>query len=242
MDDGASNREARYSQAFFADFADQSARSAHHVLGELFRVYKPTRVLDIGCGIGAWLAESKMRGATQLRGLDGPWVASDQLRIPPDSFERIDFESTEWPEIRPVDLAISLEVAEHLSIKAGEKLVATLCQSAPVVLFSAAIPCQGGEGHINEQWQSWWAEKFRAHGFRPSLRLRRRMWNNGEVEFWYQQNLTLYIGPDQLDIYGDSDDPSPQLDVVHPRLHEIRVIKRERRRAKWARFLPFLKR
>lgn len=233
------SRQSRYDQSFFEGFAEDSERSSRIVLGTLFERYKPATVLDVGCGVGAWLKTAAALGATGIRGLDGPWVTSEQLRIDPQHFERIDFEAAEWPEIREAELALSLEVAEHLTDEAGRRLVAYLVASAPVVLFSAAIPCQGGEGHVNERWQSYWAGLFAEHGYAPSLELRQAMWNETGVEFWYQQNMTVFAAPSHASAFPQAESVLP-MDVVHPRLYEIRVIKRARRRARWRRFLPFL--
>ncbi|MCA0401098.1 MAG: class I SAM-dependent methyltransferase [Proteobacteria bacterium] len=233
------SRAARYDKTFFDGFAEDSARSARIVLAKLFETYRPNAVLDVGCGIGAWLRTAGELGATTLRGLDGPWVSHEQLRIPLERFERIDFEAEIWPEIRPADLAISLEVAEHLSERAGAHLVEYLTASAPVILFSAAIPAQGGEGHVNERWQSYWAARFAEKGFSPSLALRQKIWSEHAVEFWYQQNITVFYAASHAHLFA-SESPHLTMDVVHPRLYEIRVIKRERRRQRWKRYLPFI--
>jgi len=231
------NRADRYTPEFFEGFAEDSARSSRVVLGHLFERYQPASVLDVGCGVGAWLDTAQKLGARAVRGLDGPWVKPEQLRIGAENFERIDFEAKDWPEIRPVDLAMSLEVAEHLTPEAGARLVTYLTESAPVVLFSAAIPGQGGEGHVNEQWQSYWAGRFAERGFRPSLALRWAVWTDNDVEFWYQQNLTLFVADSHAHLIEEAAGP---MDVIHPRLYDIRVLKRARRRARWRRFLPFL--
>ena len=91
------------------------------------------------------------------------------------------------------DLAICLEVAEHLTPAAGARLVKTLCSVAPVVLFSAAIPAQGGTNHINEQWQSHWADEFAAHGFDCFDPIRPEIWNDRDVFPWYRQNILLFV-------------------------------------------------
>ena len=83
-------------------------------------------------------------------------------------------------------------MAEHLPEEAAETLVATLVRLGPAILFSAAIPNQGGENHLNEQWPSYWAARFESHGYRPIDCLRPRLWANEEVGWWYAQNMLLF--------------------------------------------------
>ncbi len=220
-------RAARYDKAFYDDFTASSLRSGEIVLGALLQRYAARSVLDVGCGVGTWLKAASHHGVTTLRGFDGPWVDDSQLLIEPTCFTRINFESAQWPDFGSVDLAMSLEVAEHLSATQGRLLVERLCKSAPVVLFSAAIPQQGGEGHQNEQWQSWWAKVFAEQGYKPTLFLRRATWSNPDVNFWYRQNMVLYVDPARVPALLDSDDAEP-MDVIHPDLYQIRVIKRAR--------------
>jgi cyclopropane fatty-acyl-phospholipid synthase-like methyltransferase len=221
-------RAARYDKAFYDDFTASSLRSGEIVLGALLHRYAARSIIDVGCGVGAWLKAAQNLGASSLRGFDGPWVDDSQLLIEPTSFTRISFESADWPDLGKVDLAISLEVAEHLSLTQGKLLVKRLCNAAPVVLFSAAIPHQGGEGHQNEQWQSWWAEIFAAQGYRPSLFLRRITWTNAEVSFWYSQNMVVYVDPARAGSLIEPDEMAQPMDVIHPDLYQIRVIKRGR--------------
>jgi hypothetical protein len=70
-------------------------------------------------------------------GYDGPHVTP--LCIPKDRFAAVDLRQP-LPADRKFDLAISGEVAEHLPAT----LVGTLTSVSDVVLFSAAIPGQGG--------------------------------------------------------------------------------------------------
>jgi hypothetical protein len=126
------------------------------------------------------------------------------------------------------DLAISLEVAEHLPEESAETFVASLTGLARVVLFSAAIPRQGGTQHLNEQWPSYWAAKFAERGYRPIDVIRPKVWNIDTVSFWYKQNTLLYVHDDVLAAREDlralhaatSGNP---LDVVHPRLFTMRA-------------------
>jgi SAM-dependent methyltransferase len=153
------------------------------VLGQLIvEHFAPSTVLDVGCGEGfltAWLA----RNGIEAWGLDG-----DDL----DGVDEV-VDLTDPPDLGRWDVAVSLEVGEHLPGHAADRFVAALCQSAPVVLFSAAIPAQGGPGHVNEQWPSYWVELFARHGHtHASGALRWQIWNDDDVESWYRQNLLVF--------------------------------------------------
>ena len=149
-----------YTSAFFQNRARGSRASADRIVSICTELQHPHSVIDIGCGTGEWLAVFAEQGASKVTGYDGDYVDRSLLAIPTESFHGVDL--VEWLEREAgeerYDLAISLEVAEHLPKRVGEALVARLTELAPAVLFSAAIPFQGGTGHINEQWQSYWAE------------------------------------------------------------------------------------
>jgi hypothetical protein len=118
-------------------------------------------------------------------------VRAKDLLIPAERFVACDL-NQEFPSLRRTfDLCLCLEVAEHLKPNRAEGLVKFLCSLSDRVLFSAAIPLQGGVGHVNERWQSYWAELFKRHGFgaarrQPDIR------DCSEVELWYRQNVVLY--------------------------------------------------
>ena len=133
-------------------------------------------VVDFGCGKGTWLRAAQENGALYLQGYDGPWTDNGDMEFlnlhkPCEStFNAIDFEeflSRERCEGKKFDLAMSLEVIEHLSDGTGRALISWLCQSSDVVLFTCAIPGQGGTNHINEKWLSYWIPQFKEHGFQP---------------------------------------------------------------------------
>jgi hypothetical protein len=91
------------------------------------------------------------------------------------------------------DLAMSLEVAEHLEKDAAEGFVHSLTDAADVVLFSAAFPDQGGSNHINERPHSYWAKLFAQKGYIPFDMFRPYLWGESDVCFWYKQNAFLYV-------------------------------------------------
>jgi len=126
-----------------------------------------------------------------VKGFDGQYVDQDRLLIPSDRFESIDFGSTVPVLDKKYDIAMSLEVAEHISDSRAASFVKALCAASDFVVFSAAIPGQGGVGHINEQWPEYWAAKFESEGYIVSGDLRWRIWDDDSVENWYRQNLLI---------------------------------------------------
>jgi SAM-dependent methyltransferase len=186
-----------YAETFFAGHQDGSVRSAAVVVPLILRHFRIGSVVDVGCGIGAWLAEFSRRGIADYLGIDGDYVSRDLLRIPADRFRAADLADFEPPS-RQFDLACSLEVAEHLPADCAARFIARLVDLAPVVLFSAAIPDQGGTNHVNEQWQSYWAGLFRAHGYVGVDCIRPFIFNDDHVELWYRQNTIVFCRPDKI--------------------------------------------
>lgn len=181
--------------AFDNSFYDQqtqgSLRSARVVLPILFEYYQPNSIVDIGCGRGAWLKAAGECGAKEVLGLDGDYVERGTLLVDKQYFQAVNLvERIEIP--RQFDLAISLEVAEHLPFYRAETFVDDLVRLSDVVLFSAALPYQCGTEHINEQWLEFWAILFRRHCYIPCDLFRSRIWDKKEVESWYRQNVILF--------------------------------------------------
>ncbi len=211
-----------YSREFFAGQREGSDRSAQRVVGLVMDLVRPHSVVDVGCGVGAWLAAFAHAGVERVLGLDGDYVPRDMLKVPSECFVAANLREP-LPIQERFDLAISLEVAEHLPTEVADRFVDTLCGLAPVVLFSAAIPLQGGTGHINERAQSWWAAKFRSRGFRAIDAIRPEIWDDESVRFWYRQNMLVYASDEalgansRLRALADRTDPR-MLDVVHPHL------------------------
>jgi SAM-dependent methyltransferase len=211
-----------YDRAYYARHREGSARSAEAILSLVFDLIRPASVIDVGCGIGAWLAAASRLGVRQVLGIDGPWVPRDALLIAAESFLEHDLE-TPLPRQRRFDLAACVEVAEHLDPSRGDSLVEDLCDLADVVLFSAAIPGQTGEGHHNEQWPPYWRDRFARRKYVLVDCLRPRLWDDEQVEYWYSQNTFLYVSADRLTVdrrlQAAVAEPSHMpLSVVHPRL------------------------
>lgn len=212
----------KYAGSFYVERDHGTRVSASVVAGHVMDLIGPRSVIDLGCGVGTWLDVFRELGAERIQGLEGPWLDRANLVIDPSNFQHWDLREVYRAEAR-FDLAMSLEVGEHLPASKCEALVDSLTGSAPVVLFGAAIPHQGGVDHVNEQWQSYWKERFEKRGFRCFDVLRPRVWNDQRVKVWYKQNTLLYVHAEQaagiaekLNAYDTAG--NGMIDVVHPDL------------------------
>lgn len=182
-----------YGECFYKEQVDGSYRSAVEYARHLSKVFKPKSVADLGCGRGTWLKAFRECGSENLVGFDGYWNNQDQMidqsikYIPTDLNKPIDNLKDRF------DLAISLEVAEHLKEESSTTFVANITALSDVVMFGAAFENQGGDNHINEQPHTYWAKKFIQNGYIPYDIFRPTMWGNGNIDFWYQQNTFLYV-------------------------------------------------
>lgn len=209
-----------YSRSFYQDRHSLTAGSARRILGVLLDTVPGVgSAVDLGCGVGTWLGVAAEMGVGDVAGYDGPWVDRDLLKIDPIRFHECDLREPIKPQ-RRFDLALSLEVAEHLPPWRAEGFVSDLTSLSDVVLFGAAIPGQGGEGHLNERWQSYWAGQFLRHGYVPVDIIRPRIWQDEEVFYWYRQNTLLYIAQPRLEdircAQAEATEFDSPLDLVHP--------------------------
>jgi len=93
------------------------------------------------------------------------------------------------------------------------------------VAFSAAIPGQGGVGHVNEQWPDYWEALFAAKGYVLVDWFRRQLWDDTAIEPWYRQNLFLYVERARLGHLhmGADGEARLPLRLVHPEMFELVV-------------------
>jgi SAM-dependent methyltransferase len=179
-----------YDENFYRFLASFAVRSANQIVPLLSPVLPINSVVDFGCGQGAWLNIWRKSGA-RVMGVDGPYIKAKHLMIDANEFRAADLS-------RPIDLGRrfdvvqSLEVAEHLPPSHASEFIGTLTAHGPLVMFSAAVPGQGGEHHINEQPIEYWREKFRERRYVAIDCVRPQVIANLEVQHWYRYNILLY--------------------------------------------------
>jgi SAM-dependent methyltransferase len=198
--------------------------SAREIVPLICSIQRPNSVVDVCCGTGEWLKVFREHGAHSVLGVDAQWMKPSMLSIREDEFlvrdiaKPLDIEGT-------FDMALMLEAVQHVPAHRARDMVRTLTRLAPYVLFSAPIPHQGGSGDdVNEQWPEYWNAYFEEEGFVCVDVLRRLIWTNERVEWWYAQNLLLFVRKKEVSRstllrMALEASPSPPLPLVHPKLY-----------------------
>lgn len=202
-----------------------NSEAARQVLPILFEIYQPKSMLDVGCGLGNWIQVAKSLGVPKITGIDGSYVNRLLLKITEDEFVEKDLKD-KFNLNQKFDLAICLEVAEHLPAESAAGLIESLTLHADVIIFSAALPGQGGQNHINEQWPDYWQKLFTKNGFEMIDFFRPKIWNNQKIERWYKQNMFLVVKKEH---FLDKGMDKLALSLIHPELFETIIEQYEQR-------------
>lgn len=210
-----------YNKNFYINQASSSLKSGIGTLSFLFDLIgKPASVLDVGCGTGSWLAAAHNQGVEDIFGVDGGSSAKEMLMIPPSCFRELDV-SKSFTLNKKYDLLITLEVAEHLNSESHRSFIQNLIDHSDVVLFSAAIPYQGGTGHCSENWPAYWCKLFSSFGYDCFDVIRPVIWDAPGIDFWYKQNIFLYVKSGKAAslglVYGQR--TQNPLALVHPEMY-----------------------
>lgn len=212
--------EEIYTKSFFEQLNTGSQQSARETVLLILELVQPKSVVDVGCGNGNWLSVFNKFGIQEILGIDGDYVDPAMLMIPAKDFLDHDLKLPLQLD-RKFDLVVSLEVAEYLPSEFAEVFINYLTKLGPVVLFSAAIPFQGGTGHVNEQWTEYWIKLFKKQGYVVIDCLREKLWDNKKVEPYYAQNIFIFVKQDCLELYPRlaekfQNTKTSQLSLVHP--------------------------
>jgi len=200
------------------DPAIHRSEDAEHIVPFIIKLFNPSNVADIGCGTGHFLKAFIDAGIKDVTGVEGPWLDTSKLVIEKDLVMIKDLEKP-FDLQRRFDLVLCLEVAEHLSKNSAEQLVEVLTSHSDVIIFSAAVPEQGGQNHINEQWIEYWQAIFDKHGYKLYDIIRPYIWNIPDIYWWYRQNIIVCIHSSSALQFKTN----PVNNYIHPELYLSKV-------------------
>ncbi|RDU71723.1 class I SAM-dependent methyltransferase [Helicobacter brantae] len=196
-----------YDENFYLQQYEGSLKSAREILHEIRKVFPQIQsIIDVGCGVGTWLkAWKEIDNNIRVLGIDGNEVTQSYSFLKSDEYRQANLTDSASSIIKNLDLGgggydlvQSLEVAEHLDQQYSKNFITLLTSLSKIVLFSAAIPFQGGVHHVNEQAPKYWADLFMERDFFCFDILRDRLWNNTNIDYWYRQNIMLFVHKDKV--------------------------------------------
>jgi hypothetical protein len=205
------------------NFEHHGLSSASLIIDYLAKELKivPSTVIDIGCGLGQWLYVFQAKLNTSVYGVDGFHVPENDSFISEHHRLRVNLEEyLSSTTIKKYDALLCLEVAEHLDISYSTTFIDKLTSLSDIILFSAAIPGQTGENHVNEQPHGFWLDKFEERGYLILDPFRKKFWNDSRVNWWYAQNLFLICKPSSCSQESMSHNYDRNM-YVHPQLLDL---------------------
>lgn len=162
-------------------------------MGVLDKYFHPRSVVDVGCGTAEYLAEFQKKGI-KIKGYEGSVSALKQAKVELRYIQKADLRNVINSNQR-YDLALCLEVAEHIESRYSKNLLDTLTNLSDTVVFTAATPGQGGHFHINEKprefWIKAWQERNYVYKEDAAQALKEEMHKN-HVLRWYLDNLMIF--------------------------------------------------
>jgi hypothetical protein len=185
-----------YDPAFFKEWGlsnDKYVRSARQITDLLWDVYRPAKVIDLGCGCGVYADAFRRKGA-QVIAVDGVQPPSETAFPGP-----VEIRDLTAPFDNPwgtFDLALCLEVAEHIPEELSDAFLANAAQFSDRLILSAAQPGQGGHHHVNEQPKRYWVEKLARHKFaynRSATGRLQEFFKRNKLPFmWMGEHISVY--------------------------------------------------
>ncbi len=193
---GRRGHDLIYNAEYYAEtVAEAATASADVMASSIVSDLAPNAVFDVGCGTGALLAALGRLGCPGF-GVEYSKAALRYCREQNLDVTRFDIENDRYENPRDFDVAVSMEVAEHIPESRADRYLDLLAGAGRAVVFTAAPPGQGGNDHVNERPAAYWIAKFADRGFQLNDELTRSWhdhWRRSEhVRSWYYQNLMVF--------------------------------------------------
>jgi SAM-dependent methyltransferase len=233
-----------YANEFFIERQKRTQRAAEIIVPIIIDIFNPNSVIDFGCANGIWLAEFKKLGIQEILGIDGYMNNEELLLISENDYLLHDLEDPFEPNHK-FDIALSLEVAEHLEPNKSTVLIDSLINSSDIIVFSAAIPFQGGVNHKNEQWPDYWKNIFSSRNYIAVDIIRNMIWSDDSIPVWYKQNILCFINKSHnkiLEFYNLQSEvlQNRSLSIVHPDLYISKINRISKLEEKIKKYQPLV--
>lgn len=161
--------------------------------GTLCEIYHPKTVIELGCGNGGVSLEFQKLGCDVYAFDYSKDAVAMAMEKGVKNVQRFNICGVDLLP-KEGDLAVCMEVAEHIPAKFARHLCEVLARSANVVVMSAAPPGQGGHLHVNEQPKEYWIELMKSVGMefhQTGIEDARGRWRN-KMSNDYDQNLMIF--------------------------------------------------
>ncbi|HEX8523713.1 MAG TPA: class I SAM-dependent methyltransferase [Tepidisphaeraceae bacterium] len=191
---GMATHDDIYTPAYYMERRQGARQSARIIAQSLVETFHPRDVLDVGSGTGD-LVQALLALGVNASGLEYSDAALAICRRENIPVQKFDLEKDQLPSDVRAEIITSAEVAEHLPASCADRYVDLLARATRGVVFTAAIPGQGGTDHVNEQPHAYWIEKFNARGFELDLVTTthwRDDWQRQGILDHYHKNLMIF--------------------------------------------------
>ena len=163
LNDRLLGHDGVYNAQYYGIFEAPVEKGAPVICASILNAFHPATLIDVGCGTGALIKAFRERGV-RVAGLEYSDAALVLCRARDLDVRKFDLEKDLLATAERFDVAVSMEVAEHLPARVADQYVALLAKLSDVIVFTAARPGQGGQDHVNEQPPSYWISRFASHG------------------------------------------------------------------------------
>jgi hypothetical protein len=149
-------------------------------------VVQPQTVLDVGCGPGMHVYALRKLGVVA-------WGIDQDPRVDGKPFLK-QVSLFDWKI--PAELVLCMEVAEHIPEEFADEVAGDVSElTQKYLIWTAALPGQGGDGHINCQPKEYWEEKFIKLGMKRNPMMENALKHyvrQGYYMGWFVNNLLWF--------------------------------------------------
>jgi len=172
-----------------------------------FSKSKIKNIIDIGCGNGSYVKKF-LDSNFECIGYDGNPITPEIT----DGLCKV-MDLSKPTNLGKYDLAISLEVGEHIPKQYEQIFIDNVCSSSNNIIISWAVEGQGGYGHVNCQNNDYIIAEFNRRGYRYDENISKKLRENSTLP-WFVNTLMYFEYKNGLIIPEEN---YPQINIENPK-------------------------